>query len=142
MNTIDTLRAAHQELRKAVPVKRRAAHKDEGKLAAAFREAMRFWDELKAKGGTISDLTAGLETTLRAAWPKGDCACPRCRWSCPYCEDTGARFEQRPARIYGGRLVMVVVPCSCQNGRRFVDVPKGGADFKAAGKTGPSRVGR
>lgn len=142
MSAIDTLREAHQALRRAVPVKRRAAHQAEGKLAAAFREAMVMWDQLKAKGGTLADLTGGLEHVLRAAWPKGECACPRCRWACPYCEDTGAKFEQRPARIYGGRLVSVVVPCSCPNGRRFIETPKGGADFKAAGKTGPSRVGR
>ena len=142
MTVIDTLRQAHQELRKAVPKKRLAAHKDEGTLAAAFREAMAFWDQMKAKGGTLAELTAGLEHVLRAAWPKGECACPRCRWQCPYCEDTGARFEKRPARIYGGRLVDVVVPCSCPNGRRFVPASRGGADFTAAGKTGPTRVGR
>lgn len=142
MMVIDALRNAHQELRKAVPAKRRAAHKDEGKLAAAFREAMVMWDQMKAKGGTLADLTKGLEQVLRHAWPTGECGCHRCRWQCPYCEDTGAIFEQRPARIYGGRMVTVVVPCRCPNGRRFVDVPRGGADFKAAGKTSPTRVGR
>lgn len=142
MTAIDVLRQAHQQLRKDVPAKRRAAHKDEGRLAAAFREAMVMWDQLKAKGGTLADLTSGLERVLRGAWPTGECACPRCRWTCPYCEDTGAIFEQRPTRIYAGRMVSVVVPCRCANGRRFVPAQKGGGDFTAAGKTGPSRVGR
>lgn len=142
MTVIDALRNAHHELRKAVPAKRRAAHKDEGKLAKAFREAMVLWDEMKAKGGTLTDLTASLAQVLRHAWPIGECACPRCRWQCPYCDDTGAIFEQRPARIYSGRLTTYVVPCKCPSGRRFIETPKSGADFKAAGKTNPTRVGR
>lgn len=142
MTVIDTLRAAHLELRRAVPAKRRAAHQEEGKLAAAFREAMQLWDQMKEKGGTLADLTKGLEHVLRSSWPKGECACPRCRFQCPYCEDTGAKFEQRPARIYAGRMVNVVVPCVCQNGRRFIEKPRGGGDFTAAGKSKPTRVGR
>lgn len=140
MNTIDILREAHQALRAAVPAKRKRAHQTEGKLAAAFREAMELWDDMKSKGGTLLDLTAGLERIFRSTWPKGECSCPRCRWTCRECEDTGALFERRPAAIYGGRIVDVVVPCHCANGRRFMPKPRFSDDFKSAGKT--TRAGR
>lgn len=141
MNT-DPLRMAHAELRKAVGPKRRAAHKDEGKLAAAFREAMAMWDALKAKGGTMADLVKGLEATLRESWPRGECACPRCRWACRDCEDTGARWGKVPARLYGGRLVDVVTPCHCGMGARFLPKQKFDEDFRSAGKSKMTKVGR
>jgi hypothetical protein len=142
MTAFDALLTAHLEMRKHAREQRRAAKKTTGKLASAFMDAMAYWDGLKAKGGTLDDLTNGLRGVLKEAWPKGECSCPRCRWSCPRCEDTGAIFEQRPARIYGGKLVTVVVPCTCPAGRRFVPASRGSEDFTQAGKTKPTRIGR
>lgn len=144
MSLIDDLRHAHEALRAAVLLQRKKAHKEDGKLAKAFREAMEMWDDMKAKGATLAEFIPGLENVLRQAWMKsdGDCACPRCRWACPYCEDIGAIFEERPVRIYAGRTATFVVPCRCPKGARFIEKPRGGDDFRAAGKTGPTRVGR
>lgn len=141
------IRQAENELwalRKEVRAKRKTAKQTEGKLATAFREAMRFWDQLKAKGGTLTDLADGLEHVLRGAWQAQEvCRCHRCLTLCPYCQDTGARYEKRPARLYGGMLLDVVVPCSCERGRQFRPKPERSAeDFTAAGKSKPTRVGR
>lgn len=142
MTAFDPLLTAHLEMRELAREKRRAAQHETGKLATAFREAMAYWDTLKAQGGTLADLIGGLKQVLKDAWPKGECACPRCRWICQDCEDTGALFQQRPARIYGGRLVSVVVPCHCSAGRRYVPKRRDPADFTQAGKAKPTRVGR
>lgn len=142
MTSLDALNVAHDALRKAVRPARKQAHKTEGKLASAFRDAMRYWDELKARGGTLTDLVKGLEQVLRDVWPKGECSCPRCRWACQDCEDTGAMWQKRPARIYGGRMVDVIVPCHCARGVRFMPASKGPDDFAKAGRSKPTRIGR
>lgn len=143
MNVPDALRIAHKELQRAVLPARRKAKATEGKLAASFAEAMRFWDRMKADGGTLADLTKGLAAVLKDAWPMGECGCPRCRFQCFYCEDTGAKWEQRPARIYGGKPTGIVVPCSCDRGGRFREKQRGSEDFTAAGRSkSPTRVGR
>lgn len=142
MTFIDPLKQAHDLLRAAVGPSRKLAHKVEGKLATAFREAMHLWDALKAKGGTMTDLVAGLEQTLRQHWPKGECGCPRCRWTCRDCEDIGAIFERRSARIYGGQMVSVVVPCHCLKGNRFRPKAVDQDDFRQAARSKPTRIGR
>ncbi len=144
MTAFDAVQAAHQALRRAVPAARRKAHGELGPLASAFRDAMALYDQMKAKGSTLADFTAGLKTMFKDLWPKGECSCPRCRWTCQHCEDTGAIFEKRPARIYGGQMVNVVVPCSCEKGRLFRPKPvMGPDDFTAAGRSkSMGRVGR
>jgi hypothetical protein len=143
----DDLRTEHQELRRAVPAARRAAHKIEGKLGAAFREAMEIWDRQKADGVSFLERLKGLDALIRDVWPKGECSCPRCRWVCQSCQDTGANYEKRPARIYGGMLVEYVVPCACERGRRFMEKPKADpGDFTQAARSKPrttmTRMGR
>lgn len=136
MKAIDQLHDAHQALRRAVKPKRADAHREEGPLAASFRAAMDIWRQMDAEGLSFQDRCHALEQTLRAAWPKGTCRCPRCFWRCADCQDTGALIESRPAAIYGGRLADVAVPCHCEKGRMFMPKAKAAAtDFTAAGKT-------
>lgn len=90
----------------------------------------------------MADLFAGLESMIREHWPRGECGCPRCRWTCLACEDTGAVFEKRPARIYGGQLVNVVVPCVCPRGQRFMPKRADEDDFRSAARSKPTRMGR
>jgi hypothetical protein len=135
MSVFDQVRDAHQALRKAVGPKRKAAHVEEGPLASSFRAAMDIWRSMDAEGVPFLERCKALERTLRAAWPKGTCRCPRCFWRCQDCQDTGAMIESRPAPIYGGRPVDVAVPCHCEKGRMFVPKQKQTADFTAAGKT-------
>lgn len=153
-------------LRKSVKKKRKDASKTDGKLATAFREAMRLWDTLKANGGTIADLTAGLEQVLRVAWPKTR----EWHYTCTNCSDSGlvmhvceagARCNGISTRIDSpgatpGKYRRLCaqdphssyeheygLPCFCDRGRRFHDKPaRGGDDFTAAGKSKPTRLGR
>ena len=135
MSVSDQVREAHQALKRAVGPKRAAAHREEGPLAASFRAAMDIWRRMDADGVAFPDRCKALEQTLRASWPLGTCRCPRCFWRCQDCQDTGALIESRPAAIYGGALVDVVVPCHCEKGRMFMPKQARESDFTAAGKT-------
>ena len=50
---------------------------------------MTYWDELKAKGGTVEALVTGLKGVLRDAWPKGECNHPRCAGRAPGARTSG-----------------------------------------------------
>ncbi len=137
----DPLREAHQELRKAVPINRRHAAREDGHLHALGRETFRIMDAMKANGETFAQRCEYLIGVLKAILkPVGEpCGCPRCRWACRECEDTGAMLERRPASIYGGKLVDVVAPCHCPKGGRFRPPSRSEDDFTAAGKTKKQR---
>lgn len=113
-------------------------------LGTVLAEAVELASKMRASGMGEAEITGALEQTLRAVWPKGSCACPRCRWVCRECEDTGAIIERQPARIYGGRLVDVAVPCHCEKGRWFRPKSRTAEDAIAnAARTRPmTRVGR
>lgn len=144
MSTIDTLRQAHQLLRQAVPGARRKAHQVEGKLASAFRDAMRVWDQLKANGGTLRDFLPGLERVLREAWPQTR----PWKYLCDRCDDYGLQLTECAGDATCGRsrahLPHVFgTPCWCSQGARYREQPKPAADdFTQAGRSKPSRVGR
>lgn len=147
MTVTDTLKVAHNLLRKAVPGKRRRAHAEEGPLAQTFRVAMQIWDQQKAEGVPLAERIAGLEKTLRAAWPQGR----EWKYLCKTCDDYGLDYDtcdgERPVcgrhkphlpHAFGR-------PCWCGAGSQFREKPKPSAeDFAAAGatKSKPTRVGR
>jgi hypothetical protein len=165
----ERIRQAEAELwalRKSVKRKRKDAHKSEGKLAAAFREAMQMIDAQKAEGVPFAQRIQGLEAVLRQVWPQTRAW----HYTCDACNDSGLvmRVCQRGARCNGistridgpggtpgkyRRLCAIDplsdyeheygTPCFCERGRRFRDAPKAGPDdFKDAGKSKPTRIGR
>lgn len=150
----DALALAHHLLRAGVAGRRKAAHKEEGKLAASFRQAMIFWDAQKADGGSFEDRSADMEKTLREVWPFER----EWHYLCGQCRDTGLILYECPGEfnrtcdrtsIHGahhfGR------PCHiCDKGMRFHERSHGqqSEDFTSAGKgrkrapSGFSRMGR
>lgn len=147
MNTTDVLRAAHQELRRAVPGARRKAAKDEGPLATAFREAMRAWDQQKAGGVSFTDRLKGLDGLIRQVWP----FTREWKYVCTSCDDLGAVWSDCSGDATCGRRNRhlphtFVSPCWCGLGVKFQDAPKASTDdFTAAGKSRSrtmSRMGR
>jgi hypothetical protein len=141
-----------------------------GRLAKAIMDALRYRDELKAKGVSPEDLAAGLERSVRDAWPKPVNRTQPWRYECDLCEDTGLRlFVCRPvARCDGistrtdgprdkpGKYLRLCakapessyehsygVACLCARGGRFVPTSPSGEDFTTATKSKPmTRWGR
>ncbi len=123
---------------------RREAHRAEGTLAATVREAMRLWDVQKADGLSRAERLAGLERTIRAAWPftrewkylHEDCLdLGIVMHTCDGDDSCGRHFAHLP-HVYGR-------PCWCSLGAKFRGKPKpSGDDFTQAGKSKPTRVGR
>lgn len=150
----DALGLAHQMLRAGVPGKRRAAHKDEGNLAASFRQAMVFWDAQKADGGSLEDRAADMEKTLRQVWPFER----EWHYLCAQCLDTGlilyecaGEFDRLCDRTNVHGAHFFGRPCHiCDKGMRFRERNRNQSseDFTSAGKgkkrqaSGFSRVGR
>jgi hypothetical protein len=144
MSVVDLVKEAHDLLRKAVPGKRRQAHAEEGLLAQTFHEAMRIWDVQKAEGVSFQERVAGLEKTLRAAWPKSRDAA--WRYLCDRCDDCGLVIGQCPgdatcgdpkrhgAHSYG-------TPCWCEKGNQFKQRAPTAADYTQAAKSKPVKKG-
>lgn len=153
-------------LRKSVRRKRKDAHKAEGKLGAAFVEAMKILDAQKAAGVPFLDRIRGLEQVLRHVWPQTrewHYLCEQCRDSglvmhvCrkgARCDGISTRIDSPGARPGKYRRLCAQdpqsdyehdygTPCACDRGRRFREGPKPGPeDFTAAGKSKPTRIGR
>ncbi len=144
MNVIDTLRQAHQELRRAVPSARRKAAKDEGRLSASFREAMLLWDQQKASGVPLADRLKGLDGLLRQVWP----FTREWKFLCEQCNDYGLIMADCPGDATCGRSRPHLPhdygrPCWCAKGRAFQPKPQRNPDdFTQAGRSKPTRVGR
>jgi hypothetical protein len=142
VSSYDALAQAHEALRQSVPSQRRQAHKAEGQLAATFREAMRIWDLQKAEGMSLADRVAGLERTLRVAWP----FTREWKFLCEACNDRGlvmamcpgdatcGRHREHQAHEYGS-------PCWCSVGNRFKAKAPSEDDYTAAAKTKPAGKG-
>ena len=144
MTATDALREAHTLLRRAVPGRRRQAHAEEGPLAASFRVAMEIWQKQQADGVPVVDRLAGLEKTLRAAWPQTR----EWKYLCRSCADYGLVMGLCPGDRTCGRDRAhlpheVGTPCWCSRGAAFKPKQKPAAeDFAAAGKSKPTRIGR
>ena len=141
------LATAYGRLRGAVSASRRRDGRAFGTLAQTFIEAMRIWDIQKADGVSEAERQAGLEKTLRAAWPQTR----EWQYFCS-CHDYGLEILTCPGNATCGRVKRHLPhewgnPCWCQAGKRFRAPEKPQPeDFAAAGKTtkrsGLSRVGR
>ena len=138
---------AHHQARRAVRSARSAAHAKFGTLAQAYAAAMENWAAQKAEGVPFAERVAGLEKTLRAAWPKGRLEA----WHvlCGSCDDYGLVISACPGDATCGRVKPHLPhdfgkPCWCKAGARFKEKPKPTPDdFTAAGKPkGPQKVGR
>jgi hypothetical protein len=126
---------------------RRAAKSQYGNLAQTFVAAMRIWDAQKADGVPKAERLAGLEKSLRAAWPQS--ADPGRFYKCRECWDVGAIDCQCPGTDHCGRHKphlphSYVAPCFCASGVKFKEKPKPSPeDFKSAGRSKPmTRMGR
>jgi hypothetical protein len=117
-----------------------------GPLACTYTEAMRIWTVQKAEGVATKDRLAGLEKTLRSAWPVK----VQPRYQCDRCEDIGGTFHHCPGlgRAICNRGVehdahTYLERCVCQRSERFT-VSRRVEDVTAAGKTtrpGLHRIG-
>jgi hypothetical protein len=166
----ERIRQAEAELwalKKRVRKSRKDAHKTDGKLAAAFVEAMHILDAQKANGVPFAERIQGLDETLRHVWP----FTRTWHYLCEACRDTGlvmhvcrlgARCDGISSRIDGpkgtpGKYKRLCaqhptsdytheygIPCDCEKGRRFREpaTRRGPDDFKDAGKSKPTRIGR
>src|SRR2546428_38737 len=83
--TSEQVSAAHALLKAAIAQRRRSFKREYGPLAQSFIAAMQFWDRQKTEGVSLETRVAGLEKTLRAAWPFTR------EWKllCARCGDTG-----------------------------------------------------
>lgn len=111
-------------------------------LSATIAEALRLWDRQKAEGVSVEDRQAGLERTLRVAWPQRNtwhALCEACQdiglieYACSGQLDCDRREPHRP-HSYGR-------PCSCPKGARFRPAPERASSFQQAGQVGRRRTG-
>lgn len=138
------LASAFAQLQGAVKRQRREANRQLGPLAQTVNAAMRIWDQQKREGVSREERIAGMEKTLRAAWPKS--REQPWHYVCDNCNDTGlverecggdamcGRSKRHAPHRYGE-------PCWCPKGGKFKIKPPSGDDFTSAGK-GFSRAGR
>lgn len=119
--------------------------KSDGRLAKIFTAAMVIWDAMKADGAPLSERVAGLERTLREAWP----FTREWKYLCVQCSDTGlvmgtcegdatcSRHKVHLPHEYG-------TACWCAAGHRFKQVPRTeeSAVAVAARVKKPTRLGR
>lgn len=140
----DTLKAAHQALRRAIPGARRKAAQSEGRLAAAFREAMKVWDAQKADGVPFAERLCGLDALLRQVWPQTR----PWKYLCQNCDDLGLVMATCQGDATCGRSKPHLphtfgTPCWCDRGPRFREKQRPTADdFTQAGRTKPTRIGQ
>jgi hypothetical protein len=114
------VRAFHQESRRDVRAKRRQAQRTEGNLAASVAVAVAVWESQKADGVSFAERVAGLEQTVRAAWP----FTREWKFQCPACDDLGLRIAECSGDASCGRSKPHLVhsygmPCWCVLGKRF-----------------------
>lgn len=131
----DPMGREHAQLRTDAMARRRLAAKTDATLHAFGKEAFAILDRMRADGATETDCRSYLAGVLKQIAPGTDCGCPRCRWLCMACEDTGAVMVRRPARIYGGAMVDTVEPCHCAKGQRFMPKTPEPDDYTQAGRT-------
>lgn len=138
MNTTDTLREAHRELRKAVPGTRRQAANDDGHLHALGKETFRLWDRMRDAGQSFQERCQFLEGVLRQILRFGR----EWKYLCQQCDDYGliiadcggdsacGRHRAHLPHVFG-------TPCTCAKGRAFEQPSKDvhPEDFTAAGRT-------
>jgi hypothetical protein len=124
---------------------RRATDTTWGTLSQTFVAAMRIWDQQKADGVSKAERLAGLEQTLRAAWPQTRAW----HYLCVACSDLGLELFECDGGSACGRTKRHLPhtygrACVCAKGAAFREAPKPEpADFKAAGRSKPlSRMGR
>lgn len=136
--SLDSLRAAHQELRKAVPSQRRTAAKQDGDLHALGREVFQIWDRMKANGESFQDRCAYLVGILKQILKHGR----EWKYLCARCDDYGLEISECPGDATCGRHRPHLPhsfgsPCVCAKGRAFEPKVKDvhPEDFTAAGKT-------
>jgi hypothetical protein len=141
------LAAAFAAVQGQVRRARKAAAKELGALAKTYAVAMRIWDAQKADGVSKADRIAGLERTLRAAWPQ----MREWKYLCSSCHDYGLVIGDCPGTHNAtcGRTKPHLphdfgTPCWCQAGNTYRDKPKPSAeDFTQAGKSKQmTRLGR
>jgi hypothetical protein len=137
------LAAAFRSLQRQVRVQRRKDGKQFGPLARTIQAAIRIWDGQKADGIAEPERVAGLEKTLRAAWPQ----VREWKYLCSNCADYGlvmavcggdrfcGRDHEHLAHEFGR-------PCWCSAGQKFKPKPVNAEDFTQAAKTKPTRIGR
>ena len=139
-------------------------------LATTFREAMRYWDRMKADNVSLEDRVAYLANVLKETWPR--VRAEPWHYLCEDCHDTGYRVcvcatghrcdgrstrtntaHERPGRFR--RMCTVdptseatheyVEPCSCAAGEKRQPAPPSRADdLSGASKATPKpqRLGR
>ena len=138
------LASAFSQLQGAVKRQRREDARKLGPLAQTLKAAMAIWDQQKTEGVPRVERVAGLEKTLRAAWPKS-----RERpWQylCDNCNDLGLVMRECSGDAICGRQQehyphSYGKPCWCPKGSKFKIKPPSGDDFTSAGK-GFSKAGR
>lgn len=145
MTAFDALAIAHHALRQGIAGARRKAHQEWGTLAATYEAAMKIWDAQKVEGAAFAERVAGLEHTLRLAWPKG--REQEWKYLCPDCRDNGLVISECQGDATCGRTKRhrphdFGSPCWCQLGARFRVRQKSAEDFTEAAKTRPTKVGR
>lgn len=145
MSVIDAVRTAHDALRAAVPGLRRTARSTEGRLAAAYREAMRIMDAQKADGVPFLERLKGLDGVIRQFWP----FTREWQYLCLGCRDCGLVIAECSGDTACGRHIphqphSFGTPCWCDKGKPFRPKAKPSPeDFQSAGKSKPmSRMGR
>jgi hypothetical protein len=122
---------------------RKAADAQGGTLAQTIQAALRIWDGQTADGLPLAERQAGLERTLRAAWPQTR----EWRYLCATCDDVGLIFAECPGNDHCGRSLphpphSYGAPCFCPKGVRFKEKPAEPGDFRQAGRSKPTRLGR
>ena len=124
--------------------KARGASKEAyGPLAQTFVAAMKIGDQQKADGVSRADRLAGLEKTLRAAWPQTR----EWKYLCSCCADYGYEVGSCPGlrdamcrRTREHAPHEFVTPCWCSAGTKYREKPKPSAeDFTQAGRSKPSK---
>jgi hypothetical protein len=139
------LGAAFRALQGAV---RRERRDDKaGVLARTFRAAMVIWDAQKAEGVSKAERVAGLEKTLRVAWPQTR----EWKYLCGECRDTGLVIRECDGDPQCGcsKKHQPHLPheygtaCWCSLGAKFRKPKPEPEDYAQAGRTQKmSRVGR
>ena len=130
------LASAFAVLQGTVRRARRAAKREGGMLAQTVYAALDIWDQQKADGVSRAERLAGLEKTLRAAWPQTR----EWKYLCQ-CNDLGLKLSECPGDSTCGRHRDHLphtfgTPCWCPTGAKYREKPKADpADFKAAGMT-------
>jgi hypothetical protein len=136
------LARAFSRLQGHVRSRRQALQRQIGNLAQTYLAAMEIWDTQKREGVPKVERLAGLERTLRAAWPQTR----EWKYLCNECGDLGLVYYECGGGSECGRVKRHLPhtygrACHCVRGEKFRAQPKVNpeADYKQAGFT---KVGR